>query len=298
MAVTDDDQRDDEDVDEFGVPRPRKVLDPETEAIAAEFSGEQTGLPVPANPDLSVDEVMARVNDPSNARLLSQPAAVNKTMPEPTPSGIPGATVRESLPEAPKPSTLPAAVPEPAPAPEKIPAGAGAKNYDVVEGADQLTWGDTSRLSGFNTNEWGEGGSAGYHDNSVKNTFGKLATRYDPSPDGARQLVGDPDFKRMFPQAELIDHPTDPKIRFFPDDEPVDVLIASGEGGWGWQPEGGGGGAAGAGGGFGIGTTDIDALAESDILKKIQEALAAMGKGEQPMLDEAIGQEFSMKARG
>lgn len=90
---------------------------------------------------------------------------------------------------------------------------------------------------------------------SMKNTFGKIAKRYPNSPDGLRMLVQDPDFRRAFPNAALVDHPTDPKIDFggqlsdFEEGVPVgvvDVLKASGEGGWQWLDEANSGGDPGA----------------------------------------------------
>ena len=178
-----------------------------------------------------------------------------------------------------------------------------SRSYDYIPGAEDVQYGDTSRMSGFNTNEWGPGqDTEGYDEFSYKNTFGKIASNYPPTPESVRQLVNDPVFKAQFPNAVLVDHPTDPKIQFESGDPPVDVLIASGQGGWGWQPGGeggggggGGGGATGAGGGTFPGSivpTNIDALGESDILAQIQAALAAYGRGEQPFLDKAINQEF------
>ena len=41
-------------------------------------------------------------------------------------------------------------------------SGGMASGYDYIPGAEDVQWGDTSRLSGFNTNEWGAGGSEGY----------------------------------------------------------------------------------------------------------------------------------------
>ena len=87
----------------------------------------------------------------------------------------------------------------------------------------------------------------------------------------------------MFPNAELIDHPTDPKIKFEPGDPPVDVLISSGEGGWGWQPEGGEGGGGGMMPGQVPGNLGgIIASGEGDILAEIQRQLASTAQGRTP----------------
>jgi hypothetical protein len=124
----------------------------------------------------------------------------------------------------------------------------GERTYDYIPGAESVQWGNKGKLSGFNTAEWGPGGTEGYDEFSYKNTFGKLASNYASNPESVRALVNDPEFRKQFPNAELVDHETDPKIRFEPGDEPVDVLIESGAGGWGWQPEDGGGGAGPQGG--------------------------------------------------
>jgi hypothetical protein len=50
--------------------------------------------------------------------------------------------------------------------------------------------------------------------NSVKNTFGRIAQRYAATPSGLKQLMEDEDFKRFFPNAKRIEHPTGDKIDF------------------------------------------------------------------------------------
>lgn len=121
------------------------------------------------------------------------------------------------------------------------PGGAHARwgTADIPEAAD-LTWGDTSRMTGFNTNAWGtpERGS-----NTIKNSFGKIASRYDPrQPGAARQMMADPDFQRLFPEARLVEHPKGDQIDFG-DGNPIDVLVNAVEGGageaWAFQTGGG-----------------------------------------------------------
>jgi hypothetical protein len=180
-------------------------------------------------------------------------------------------------------------------------AGGAMARYGTgnIPGAENITWGDTSGLRGFNTNEWGEGGTEGYEDSSIKNTFGKIATRYPHNADGLRALVQDPDFVSRFPEARLREHPTDPKIDFG-DGNPVDVLFQSDQG-WQWGPENemGGGGDAGGMGGMagGMGMPDLQSILSgsdplTDIIKRIgdlqgggtpdaeQQALIQMIRGE------------------
>jgi hypothetical protein len=181
-------------------------------------------------------------------------------------------------------------------------AGGAMARYGTgnIPGAENITWGDTSGLRGFNTNEWGEGGTEGYEDSSIKNTFGKIATRYPHNADGLRALVQDPDFVSRFPEARLREHPTDPKIDFG-DGNPVDVLFQSDQG-WQWGPENemGGGGDAGGMGGMagGMGMPDLQSILSgsdplTDIIKRIgdlqgggtpdaeQQALIQMIRGEE-----------------
>lgn len=115
-------------------------------------------------------------------------------------------------------------------------------------GAEMVTsWGDTSGLRGFNTNEWGQN-SPEYDEASIKNNFGKIASRYDPTQPGAtRTLMADPEFQALFPNASLVEHPKGDQIDFG-DGNPVDVLINAVEGGSGeaWAFQTGGGGMAGS----------------------------------------------------
>lgn len=114
-----------------------------------------------------------------------------------------------------------------------------------IEGAQGMRTGDyMGQLEGFNTGAWGsdERGS-----NSIKNTFGKIASRYDVSQPGAvRQLMQDPDFQNFFPGAKLVEHPNADLIDFGDGNGPVDVIrgaVAGGSGaGWQWgaNPIGGG----------------------------------------------------------
>lgn len=59
---------------------------------------------------------------------------------------------------------------------------------------------DQGRDRGWNTSDYGGDQVAA---TSMKNTFHALATRYPSTPEGLRQLMADPDFKRAFPNATL-----------------------------------------------------------------------------------------------
>lgn len=147
----------------------------------------------------------------------------------------------------------------PADDPYTVPAGRPA-SYDYIAGSESQRY-DASNpyLRGFNTAEWGAGGTEGYDEHSYKNNFGKIASMLGaPNPDAVRSLFGtDSDaakaFRQTFPRAQLVDHPTDPKIIFEPGDEPVDVLQGTDQG-WQWLPEDQQGSAMSGGGG------DYDAL--------------------------------------
>lgn len=80
------------------------------------------------------------------------------------------------------------------------------------EQRDTLKWGDVGKMEGFQVgSDYGGDTKAR---NSVKNTFGRIASRYPATPEGVRMVMQDPDFKRAFPNARLIDHPTGDKIDF------------------------------------------------------------------------------------
>lgn len=96
--------------------------------------------------------------------------------------------------------------------------------------------------------------------NSVKNTFGRLASRYGNNAGGLQQLIQDPDFQRYFPNAQYDGRD---RINFggvlsdFESGVPVhwvDVLQgydtgSGGSGGWQWIDENFNTGAQGGGGG-------------------------------------------------
>lgn len=68
-----------------------------------------------------------------------------------------------------------------------------------------------SQMHGFREDDYGGDTKAR---TSVKNTFQAIARDYDATPEGLRALVQDPRFKRAFPNASLVPHPTGDKIDF------------------------------------------------------------------------------------
>lgn len=140
---------------------------------------------------------------------------------------------------------------------------AAANNYTDIEGAGTLKPGAfMGGLEGFNTNAWGTGERG---TNTHKNTFGKIASRYNPKQGGStRALMADPDFSALFPDATLVDHPNEDLIDFdgAGPEPPVDVKRAATAGGagegWQWAPQNEGG----DGGGGMLPTDDPMALAQ------------------------------------
>lgn len=65
---------------------------------------------------------------------------------------------------------------------------------------DRLTWGNTGRMEGFEVGST-YGGDLKAR-NSVKNTFGRIASRYASKPSSIDLILADPDFKRAFPNAK------------------------------------------------------------------------------------------------
>lgn len=179
-----------------------------------------------------------------------------------------------------------------------------AEGYTDIEGAGGLKTGDyMGALEGFNTGAWGSGERGS---NTLKNSFGKIASRYDPTQAGAaKALMSDPDFMSMFPDAYIVEHPNQDLIDFDGPggDPPVDVIRGATAGGggaaWQWGTQDGGGGGA-AGGGLeditsgGAPQTDVEGLMNSDVLAQIQkeiEQLMAGGGGgdEQALVQQILG---------
>lgn len=181
---------------------------------------------------------------------------------------------------------------------------AQAAGYTDIEGAGGLKTGDyMGGLEGFNTGAWGSGERGS---NTLKNSFGKIASRYDPTQAGAASaLMRDPDFQAMFPDAYIVEHPNQDLIDFDGPggDPPVDVLRGATSGGagaawqWGVQDsggagaEGGGDPLAGASSGAAV-PTDIEGLMNSDVLAKIQQEIARLSEGGQGGDEQALVQQI------
>ena len=67
---------------------------------------------------------------------------------------------------------------------------------------DRLTWGNAGRMEGFEVGST-YGGDLKAR-NSVKNTFGRIASRYASKPSSIDLILADPDFKRAFPNARRV----------------------------------------------------------------------------------------------
>lgn len=68
------------------------------------------------------------------------------------------------------------------------------------EDRDKLTWGTTGRMEGFQVGST-YGGDVKAR-NSVKNTFGRIASKYEAKPSSIDAILADPEFKRYFPNAK------------------------------------------------------------------------------------------------
>lgn len=168
-------------------------------------------------------------------------------------------------------------------------------------------------MHGFRTDDYGGDVKAR---NSVKNTFGRIASRYKHAPSQIDAVMADADFQRYFPGAQKVQGGAGDKINFggvlsdFESGVPVyevDVLGAADPNsdsamGWTWQDQvnDGGGMPAGdpMGGGMdpmgllgGQGANGLDALAQSDVLARIMSELqGAGGDGqEQALLQSLLG---------
>jgi hypothetical protein len=137
--------------------------------------------------------------------------------------------------------------------------------------------------------------------NSMKNTFGRIASRYDAKPGSVDAIMADPDFKRYFALAKKVKGGAGDKIDFggqlsdFESGTPVGVVDVGGSfdpandsgAGWTWQDianDGGGGGDQMGGGGGGL---DLSALGGNDqsSLDQILAEIAALEGGENTPMD-------------
>jgi hypothetical protein len=180
---------------------------------------------------------------------------------------------------------------------QELPPGVADPEWDRGEG-----WSTGEVMPGWDANKWGTQQSAKYK-------FGEIASRYPATDEGLNQVMNDPDFKRMFPNARRISgdkidfgsSPAEPGSDYGV--EVVDVLQAYEEGsgtskGWWWgdqkammaeeqglAPESAGGMAP--GGITGIG--ELGGLGESDLLAQIMAEIERLaGGGEDPALAQAI----------
>lgn len=75
----------------------------------------------------------------------------------------------------------------------------GAQQQVIPEPAPAKPAGDFGRLRGFDANNYNDPNM-----NSVKYTFGRIASKYAPTPDQLDALMADADFKAKFPNATKV----------------------------------------------------------------------------------------------
>lgn len=196
----------------------------------------------------------------------------------------------------PQSGTMPVGQPQAAAAPAAPPAM--PQDNGVAARKALGGYNSNGTMLGFNTAmDYGDDKAA----NSMKNTFGRIASRYKNAPSSIDSIMADADFQRYFPGAKKVAGGAGDKIDFggmlsdFESGVPVGVVDVLGaadpnadtSAGWTWQDEandGGGGMAMGGGdplmalmGGQGGGTPSVDDLGQSDVLAQILEVLAAQG---------------------
>lgn len=176
-------------------------------------------------------------------------------------------------------------------APGRVAGGAmGRYGTADIAGAEQLASGTKGKMSGYNTNAWGtdERGS-----NTIKNSFGKIASRYEAKPSSLAAIFADPDFQRLFPEASIVEGGAGDKIDFG-DGRPVDVLQSADPNAdsalaWDWMTEdaGGGGDPMGAGG-FDPSNIDLASiLGGDDPMQDILARIQAIQAGAVPAEEQA-----------
>ena len=215
---------------------------------------------------------------------------------------------------APTNQTQPAGGPVPMADPQPPAALPGAAPPDNGVQARKALGGyaNVGTMRGFNT-------ALDYPDdkaaNSVKNTFGRIASRYAHKPSSIDAIMADADFQRYFPGAKKLAGGAGDKIDFggvlsdFESGVPVGIVDvmesadpnADSSAGWSWQDEAnsaGGGGPMAQGGGMGdpmalLASGNADALGNSDVLAQILAALQGAGQGgedgQQQLLQSLMG---------
>jgi hypothetical protein len=206
--------------------------------------------------------------------------------------------------------TQPVGQPLPEAAPQQAAPDNGQASRDALGG-----YAGKGTMLGFNQGDYGGDVKAR---NSVKNTFGRIASRYDAKPSSMKLIAQDPDFQRYFPGARFDDkdrlHLDPNKLSDFEGGvggmggaDGIDVLGSADVGsdsaaGWTWQDSAhDGGGQTVDTGGFGGGMDPMmllqqgnpDQLAEGDILAQILQSLQQQsgggGQGEQQLLQSLLG---------
>ena len=168
---------------------------------------------------------------------------------------------------------------------------------------DRLQWGNTGTMRGFEVgSDYGGDTKAR---NSVKNTFGRIASRYANTAAGREALLRDEDFRRYFPNAQLgPESGRGGTIDFggvlsdFESGVPVGIVDVleqlddqGNSTGWQWLDQANSGAASTGGGGGqmpGGGTSAIDALGNNDALAQILAQIQALQNGEQNPMERDI----------
>lgn len=157
---------------------------------------------------------------------------------------------------------------------------------------DALKYSNVGALSGFNTGDYGGDLKAR---NSVKNTFGRIASKYKNAPSSLDAIMADPDFQKYFPNAKRVAGGAGDKIDFggvlsdFESGVPVGVVDvlqsadpnADSAAAWAWMDEandGGGAPAGGVGGGM-TGAPGAQMFGGGDVLAQIMAELQAAQSG-------------------
>lgn len=271
------------------------MIAPRTRDLTGQSQGMGQGV---LNPDQAGSVLSDEPLLPELPPMPNQPGSRNTGVAGPNPA--PGGWMNRATGERGGPDFLP-------PAGSRA-GGSAMQRYGTgnIPGAEGLTWGDNA-LSGFNTNAWSSRPSD-YDADTIKNSFGKIASRYPPRPSSIPLILADPDFQRLFPGAQQVgfdkidfgDGPVDVGQAFNPDDDSGTAWW------WGVGSEGGGAAAGSSAGGTGtsglLPTDDGGGLSLDDLMQTGEDALSAdnlarimeqiqmLVSGQNPAEDEALAQ--------
>lgn len=202
-------------------------------------------------------------------------------------------------------TTMPVGEPTGLEEPPAAPAPTGPMN--TRETRDALGgYAPVGTMSGFRTDDYGGDTKAR---NSMKNTAGRILSRYGSTPEGLRQAMQDPDWLRYFPTAKLVEGGAGDQIDFggmlsdFETGTPVGIVDVgqafdprnNSGGAWQWIDQANDGGAPVATGGTaapGGGTSPLNLGGDGDLMARLLAEIQQLMSNPEALLGGAIEEQM------